>query len=501
MGLSLLSRLWVSAVLPLTGDEALFYWWSRFPDYGYYDHPPMVAWAIGAARALLGDATWALRMPATLLPLGVCGAIWWAWAPVNRVQAGWAVLLYALTPINWLNALVATDTPLIFWCAWSVACLLRAERDSLSINKLAWRWYALSGLCMAGALLSKYFAVLLGLGYVAYFALSAPRRWLALIWLGLWALPGLAVNLQWNYTHCWTNIMFNLFNRNEGATASWDTVLSYLLMLLYLLGPGLCWVIWKERQALWQVLKPAPTPRPHLLLAGWAAAMPLLIFGLMSVKKVIGLHWVMAFYPFVFVWLLWALPPARWAQVRRGLVAFLAVHLVLAGVLSALPLRTWQHMGTYHRLVEAARSKEMVAQALQGTEPGVVLASNAYSAASVFGYAAGRHVPVLGMGSLHARQDDLWVDYRQFEGKTIRVLVTRQPNVADYAPYFDRVTLLRFTQDGAPFFAIEGVGFHYEAYRSNVLQEVNRRYYAFPAWLPVGDCVFCRRLCGHSDCL
>ncbi|MBI2732964.1 MAG: glycosyltransferase family 39 protein [Aquabacterium sp.] len=150
-------RFWVSAALPLTGDEALFYWWARFLDYGYYDHPPMVAWWIAAMRALLGDAAWAVRLPATLLPLGVGWAMWWGWAPVHRERAAWAVLMYWLTPVNWLNALIATDSPLILWAAWSAAAMVRAEHAA-SQGRTGWalhKLYALCGLFMAAAFLSK----------------------------------------------------------------------------------------------------------------------------------------------------------------------------------------------------------------------------------------------------------------------------------------------------------------------------------------------------------
>ena len=480
----------------MTGDEALFYWWARFPDYGYYDHPPMVAWWIMGARALWGDAAWAIRVPMLLLPLGVGWAIWWAWSPVDRTRAAWAVLLYWLMPMNWLNALMTTDSPLILFAAWSVAGLVRAERQSVR-GRPAWGLYALSGVAIGLAFLSKYFAVLLGLAYLVYFAGWARARWRGLLVLVACGLPAAILNLWWNLDHCWTNIMFNLFNRNEGASASWDTVLSYGVMLLYLLGPGLVWVLWRERRRLQAEVGQAETARLAVGLAGWSALVPLALFGLMSIKKVIGLHWVMAFYPFVFVWLAWRLPASRQAAVAKGLAAFLAVHVGLAVVVSAMPLRTWQHIGMYHRLVEAARSREMVAQV---NAPGVVLASNAYSAAAVFGYAAGQHVPVLGPGSLHARQDDLWTDYRQFEGRTVRVMVTRNPDIEVYRPFFDQVRLLTFHQDGAKFYAIEGQGFHYEAYRQTILEAVNRNYYAFPTWLPVGGCVFCQRLCGHDSC-
>lgn len=486
-------RLWVSAALPLTGDEALFYWWARFLDYGYYDHPPMVAWWIAAMRPLFGDATWAVRLPATLLPLGVGWAMWWAWSPVSRERAAWAVLLYWLAPINWLNALIATDTPLILWAAWSGAAMVRAEqaaqqgRSGWALHKL----YALSGLFMGAAFLSKYFAVLLGVAYVAYFLLFARPHWRGLFVMVLFALPGAVVNLVWNLNHCWTNIMFNVFNRNEDAVASWDTVASYVGMMVYLISPVLLWVGWRYRQALGQ------TSRRHALLT-CMALVPLMLFGLMSAKKVIGLHWVMGFYPFVFVLIALALPDNK-AMIRtaKGLAVILVLHLVASVALAVLGLHQWQHFRYYHRLVEAARSEQMVQQV---KAPGVVLASNGYSSAAIFGYAAKAHVPVLGMGSVHARQDDLIVDYSQLEGKTIRVMATREPSIEDYRPYFDQVRLLTFQQDGATFYAVEGVNFHYAIYKDVVMAEVNRRYYNFPAWLPVKGCAFCLRLCGKDRC-
>lgn len=498
---SLLWRVWVSAALPLTGDEALFYWWARFLDYGYYDHPPMVAWWIAAVRALFGplfgEAAWVVRLPATLLPLGVGWAMWWAWSPVSRQRAAWAVLLYWLAPVNWLNALIATDSPLILWAAWSAAAMVRAEQAASNgqRGRAPYRLYALSGVFMGLAFLSKYFAVLLGFAYVAYFALFARAHWRGFALMVLCALPAVAVNVVWNLNHCWTNIMFNLFNRNEDAVASWDTVAAYAGMMAYLISPVLLWVGWVHRQAFVRAAR-----RNALLVC--MTVVPLLLFGVMSAKKVIGLHWVMGFYPFVFVWAALALPDQRaMSATAKGLAVILVLHLVASVGLAVAGLHSWQHHRYYHRLVEAARAEEMVrqVQAFEGT-PGVVLASNGYSSAAIFGYAARTHVPVLGLGSVHARQDDLTVDYSVLDGKTIRVMATREPSVEDYRPYFDRVRLLGFEQDGARFWAVEGVNFHYRAYRDTVMAEVNRRYYRFPDWLPVRACAFCQRYCGAARC-
>ncbi len=486
-------RLWMAAVIPLTGDEALFYWWARFLDYGYYDHPPMVAWWIAAMRPLLGDATWAVRMPAVLLPLGVGWAMWWAWSPIDRNRAAWAVLLYWLTPVNWLNALIATDSPLILWAAWSAAAMVRAEYKTQQVGdrgQSAWGLYALSGVFMGLAFLSKYFAVLLGVAYAVYFALFKPKHWRGFVWMAVAALPGVAVNLIWNLNHCWTNIMFNLFNRNEDAVFSVDKPLTYVVMMAYLISPVCLWLAVRHRLALRQTL------RSHTLLA-CIAIVPLLCFGLMSGKKVIGLHWVMGFYPFLFVLLGFMLPAGQLPRAAKGLAVFLALHLVLVAGVTQTRLDQWQWFKHYHRLVEAARSEQIVRQA---QAPGAVLMATAYSSASIYGYAAGHHVPVFGMGSVHARQDDLIVDYARLNGQTLRVIMDRQPVAADYQPYFEQVRVLDLKQDGVPFYVLEGQHFRYDVYREQVMARINRQYYRFPSWLPVQGCAFCQHYCGANRC-
>src|SRR5258708_11740380 len=67
-------KLWLSAVFPFTGDEAYFVTWGEFPDYGYYDHPPMIGWLL-ALLLKLSRAEWVLRLPVTLLPFALAAGI------------------------------------------------------------------------------------------------------------------------------------------------------------------------------------------------------------------------------------------------------------------------------------------------------------------------------------------------------------------------------------------------------------------------------------------
>lgn len=55
-------------------DQETYYWaWSKFPDWSYFDHPPIQAWITTVLTAILGDHTWVIRLPALA---GRCAAVY-----------------------------------------------------------------------------------------------------------------------------------------------------------------------------------------------------------------------------------------------------------------------------------------------------------------------------------------------------------------------------------------------------------------------------------------
>jgi 4-amino-4-deoxy-L-arabinose transferase-like glycosyltransferase len=486
---SLALRLWIARVLPITGDEAYFYWWGVFPDWGYYDHPPMVGWLIAAMRWLTGDDLLSIRMPVVLLPLFWGAILWWGLAAFDRARATWALLFFWLAPLNWLNVLITTDTPLVFWSALSVAALMRAEARTEFDGK-AKTLYGLAGLFIGCAFLSKYFAVVLGLSCLVYFAAFRRERWPGLLLLVSCSLPGPLINLAWNMEHGWSNIMFNAINRNATEVVAWHKPLVYLGMMLYLATPACAWLAWRHRSSL------AATARANLLLA-CVVIVPFAFFLLLSVKKVIGLHWVLLFYPFLFALLALALPRDKLRPCAIGLAWFAALHvLAVIGIGLSSP-EDWKNNRLYPQIVRSLHTEGIVEQA---RAPGAVLMANAYTPASIYGFQMRQYMPVFGRGNFHARQDDLLVDFSLYQGKTIHVIHGAQPDLDDYKPYFEEVRLVSFKQAGVPFYVVQGRNFNYPAYKSGVLADIHQRYYNIPAWLPMTACPFCERLCGAARC-
>ena len=228
---TLVLRLWLAAVAPVTADEAYFILWGRHPALGYYDHPPMVGWLL-APLASLSEAAWLMRLPAVVVPALVALAVRAAlarWFEAGEAKASLAGLAVLLAPLNVWNVLITTDTPLILFSGLSMLAFARGAQ------KQSGRWFFASGIFLGLAFLSKYFAVLLGIAFLVHAIAKRNPKSFGLVFLG--GLPFGLVNLYWNYEACWCNVMFNAINRHDDAGFAWSTPPLYIAALAYFAAP------------------------------------------------------------------------------------------------------------------------------------------------------------------------------------------------------------------------------------------------------------------------
>ncbi len=486
-GLTLAFRLWLAAVFPITGDEAYFIWWGKVPDWGFYDHPPMIGWWL-AGLLSVADAAWWLRLPQVVQPVLLALAVRWAWPrlwPAQAEQRDWVALLVLLAPVNVWNVLVTTDTALIYFAVLSGLAWLRATQDD------DLRWYGLAGVLLAGAVLSKYFAALLGFAFL----IDVLRRRSARAFAGLaiayaCTVPALVLMAWWNSEHCWTNYMFNFVNRHGANTGlNLTTPFLYPAMLLYIFTPPVMWTLLRRRPA----SADFSLDRSLLVLT----AIPLLLFALLSLVKTIGLHWVLSFVPFGLMLAARHLTAVALQKLVLFFLGFAVLHIAAAFTISRLPLETWRSSGFYSGGVLTFDSQALIERAAPGDS---LLVSDGYSNAVILGYNFRRYVPVLGMASSHARHDDILTDWRAQDGRDITVLRKTEPQPAEYDGWFASVTAESFEYRGARFWVVRGRGFDYAAYRETVLADVRRRYYALPSWLPQRGCYFCDRYFEGQAC-
>lgn len=469
-----LIKLWLSLSIPLTGDEAYFYQWGKHLDWGgYYDHPPMAGWWLWLLQQVSSHPLF-LRLPAILLwivvTLGMMDLLD-RLDPAAQNKRWLLGSLFLVLPFTWSLNLITTDTPLIFFLFFSGYALIRAElTDDL-------RWYAASGLLLGLALLSKYFAGLLAIAYAVYLL---PRRggWRKLLVLALCALPFMLLNLVWNTTHCWNNFLFNLINRNQSARFTLTHLAVYLAMMIYLVTP---WTFW-------QIMRARDWRKDWRLVALFAV--PFVLFLLLSFYKTIGLHWVLAFLPFVFVFAALHLPPDLLNRHRRWTIWLGVPHLMALALLAHLPLDYLKPYKLHQDLVMYRQTPALIAMLKDGLPEDGELMTPSYSTASLLAYHAQRYVPVFGMGSFHARFDDNITDFHQYEGRTLRVFSAKPLLAKDFSPYFEQVEIRELKLQDASFWLAEGRGFRFEPYYEQVLKKIAAEYYRVPSYLPLRGCRF-----------
>ena len=481
LAVTLLFRGWLSVVVPFTGDEAYFLVWGQQPDIGYYDHPPMVGWLL-ALLAPLSTVEWVLRLPALLLPVALAFGTRWSlarWFGRGPAEADLAGALVLLVPMNAWNVLITTDTPLILFSFATIVFFARAASRDIAAG------FLLSGACLGLAFLSKYFAVLLGLGMFAWALRGPAARWRGVGLVFLAALPAGLLNLYWNYEACWSNVMFNAINRHEGSGFGWTNPALFVAAMAYLAAP-LLWYAWRERAAVGATLA---EPGNRSLLFAWLV--PFAVFALLSPLKKIGLHWLLSFVPPLVLTLAIALPAEKLVRCARFFAVFALMHAVAAGVLSVVPLEAWKSNRLYSRLVLQFRTAELVGKLAPYKD--FETATDNYTLSSILSYYAGRYFFVFGAGTSHARHDDIVTDVRGFDGKDILVVRRDPPPERDYRPYFKSVEFRTVEVSGTTVHLVLGRGFDYAAYREGVLKMVRDRWYRIPAALPVGGCYFCER--------
>jgi len=192
-----------SRATELLDDEAYYWVYSKFLDWGYFDHPPMVALLIKMGYSIFQNE---LGVRLIFLVLNVLSLLL-----IERlIGKKGSLLFYAIAlsmAVLQLTGFVAVpDTPLIFFTAlFFVAYRKFLEQTSL-LNTF------LLGVVAAALLYSKYHAVLI----VLFVLLSNPKlfRYYQTYLAGVIAFLLFIPHLLWQYQHDWISLRYHLLESN-----------------------------------------------------------------------------------------------------------------------------------------------------------------------------------------------------------------------------------------------------------------------------------------------
>ena len=203
-------RLFLVNKFGLGVDESHYLLYSRKLAWGYFDHPPMVAF-LAALTTTLGNSVFFVRLGPIICTAGSLILLRYLALTLYRDEriAFWAALTLHLMPYQQvlMVGLLPDATLNLFWCG-----TLLAVWQAMKTGR--WSLWILTGLLFGGSLLSKYHAVLLALCLLGYLITSSEHRyWLAKIQPWAAVMIGLVVftpNIIWNAQHEWVSYSYQL---------------------------------------------------------------------------------------------------------------------------------------------------------------------------------------------------------------------------------------------------------------------------------------------------
>ena len=230
VGLTLVRLAYVSFI-PVTPQEAYYWYYSRHPAPGYFDHPPLTAYSMWLGTHLFGSTALGVKSMGLIWSLATSVVLYYAvlrarrWRPVTAtspapedLQAAVAtVALYNLAAFSHVYAVTQMpDTLLMFF--WILTVFLFQE-ILLGGGR---RYWILVGASFGLALLSKYTAVAL-LPALLTALIVSPRGRRALLGPGPYLALGVAALVfspvvYWNATHDWASFAFQFADRARSVS-------------------------------------------------------------------------------------------------------------------------------------------------------------------------------------------------------------------------------------------------------------------------------------------
>jgi 4-amino-4-deoxy-L-arabinose transferase-like glycosyltransferase len=440
-------RLVYAYFLGIVPDEAYYWDWSRSISWGYFDHPPMIAWLISLSRNIFGDTTLGVRA-ATIACAFLASVVSYLaakkYVKKNSSLLLWVILSNSVVLFCAGSVLATPDIPLVLF--WSLSLFLgyNAVFESSSVS------WILLGLAAGLGFLSKYTFALFPLSLVVFLAISREQR----SWFARWqpyAAACLAFlvflpNLVWNLHHQWSAVFFQASHGFDTHTAIrldmfGDFIAGQLGVLSLFPFVLLVW-------AVVYLFKQRPAQSRILYLISFCLV-PFVFFLAASLQKKVEANWAACAYVsgFILISLFWEnLDPKKNRGIRRFAAASAAISVIAAAVILLHIQRPFLPLPPQNDPATQVRGWENLARDIDRIrvrfDPLRVLpvCANRYQEASLFGFYLPDHPKTFALNTgSRDNQYSLWPQRRP--ATSVSVLFLHSPG----DPYLDTIFVRNFS--------------------------------------------------------
>ncbi len=209
----------------LQDDEAYYWVYGQYLDWGYFDHPPMIGLLVKMGYAIFPNELGVRLLP---LLLNVLSLVIIEKLTEKKNPFLFYIIALSIAVLQVSGFVAVPDIPLIFFTALFFLCYKNFTRNYSLLHTF------LLGISVALLLYSKYHAVL-----IVFFVLLSDIKLFARYQTyiaGIIALLLFAPHLWWQYQHDWVSFRYHLFESNVNAYKPSFT-LNYIIGQLLLPGP------------------------------------------------------------------------------------------------------------------------------------------------------------------------------------------------------------------------------------------------------------------------
>lgn len=220
--------------MDLHSDEAYYWMYSKFLDWGYFDHPPMVALFIKTGD-LIYHSAFTLRLVTIITTTASIFILWKILSEYTKDLRLFILLFSSIVIFHVYGFITTPDSPLFFF---TVLFLYVYKKYSIKDSYLLASILAIITACM---LYSKYHAVL-----IIFFTilsniklLKRPSFWVTAVLTGLALLP----HIWWQVENHYPSFYYHIIDRSADAY-QFEFTYQYLLAQLALAGPLVGWYLY-----------------------------------------------------------------------------------------------------------------------------------------------------------------------------------------------------------------------------------------------------------------
>jgi hypothetical protein len=386
---------------PLDADEAYYWMYAQQLDWGYFDHPPMVALLVSLGKDWLPGAL-GVRFGHVLASTATVAVVWHL---LNRPggQHLWlmAALIFVQPMLHVYGFIATPDGPLLLFAALYLLAYRNFLQKSTLVNGALW------GLTMAGLLYSKYhglvFILLSVLPNVGWL-IRRPGAWLAALGGALLYAP----HLYWQYANDFPSFRYHLHGRDD--VYQLEFTLGYVVNQLVIFSPLL---VYHYGMA---VSRNSPKTSFSKALR-WLIIGFLLFFLFSTAKGRTEAQWTAPLsIPLIYLVFTVARDTyprwqhSLWRLCLLGGGIMIVARLLLIAPREALPFaKPFDHQPWTERLAEMADDRPVVIQ-------------NSYRLASLYTFYTGKPAWTTSDVFYRPNQYDLWTSGREFHDQSILFL-------------------------------------------------------------------------------